>query len=264
MAVQPLQQRHQAAQVAGKTLEHVVHDIVAQMHTTRTGLLAQHRAQLGFAQALQVKHIAPAHAAAQVVAQWQVGRRQFAGGQHPALHAAGRAHGVDEPVEGHVLLGIAVEVYIVQQHRRPALVKTGGVFAAGVAPADAGTLLAQGFAHRLQQVRLAAAGLAPQVGGHRHTAGFTGAAGTVGQHLAQVLQHVAVRAGKEALQRGRRRQTDVQGQLLHGCCTTRGRRQVQGRRTKRNMGDGRCGQVGAVQASAGSGGKAGGRAVRSP
>jgi MFS family permease len=64
-----------------------------------------------------------------------------------------------------------------------------------VQPAAAGTLLVQGFAHRLEQMGFATAGLAPQVGGHRR-AGVLAAALTGPQ--AQVLQGGFIGARIEA------------------------------------------------------------------
>jgi hypothetical protein len=103
----------------------------------------------------------------------------------------------------------AVELHIVEQHGVPALVKGGGAIGRGIAPAAQHTLLAQRLAHRTQQMGLAGAGLAPQVGGHgrARTAALDG--------HAQMLQGCGIRPAKKAAQRGQRRQTNVKRQLLH-------------------------------------------------
>ena len=85
--------------------------------------------------------MAPAQAGAQVVAQGQIGWRQAARRQHPLRETGG----VDEPVEGGLLLLGVEQVHIVHQHGGPVLVKRRRVLHAGIEPAHGGTLIAQGL-----------------------------------------------------------------------------------------------------------------------
>ena len=91
-----------------------------------------------------------------------------------------------------------------------------------VEPAYAGALLAQGLAHGLEQMGLATAGLAPQVGGHGRAGGLA-AALAGGQ--AQMLQGGFIGACIKPGQRGPCGQADVQCQLLHHGCRPQARRQ---------------------------------------
>ena len=106
--------------------------------------------------------MAPAQPGAQVFAQLEVSRGQFARGQQPALMGLG----IHEPVESRMLLHGGVEVYVIQQHHRPGLIEFGRLQHRGVHPAGSRTLFPQRLAHGLEQVRLAAARGTPQIGGN--------------------------------------------------------------------------------------------------
>jgi hypothetical protein len=73
----------------------------------------QHGAALRVGQALQLKHMAPAQARAQVLAQLQVGRRQRSGSEHAARHSVAAGERMDKPIEGRMLLHRRVKVAVV-------------------------------------------------------------------------------------------------------------------------------------------------------
>ena len=104
-------------------------------------------------------------------------------------------------------------LHIVQQHRGPALVKLGRLIHRGVEPADGRPLLAQGVRHTFEQVRLAAAAGAPQVGGH---GGAGGCRACITRPQLQVAQRGLVRPCKKPGQCGVCGQTDIECELLHG------------------------------------------------
>ena len=106
--------------------------------------------------------MAPAQAGAQVVTQGQIGGRQAARSQYTQRETGG----VDEPVEGGLLLLGVEQVHIVHQHGGPVLVKRRRVLHAGIEPAHGGALIAQGLLHGAEQMGFAAGAVAPQVGGH--------------------------------------------------------------------------------------------------
>ena len=157
--------------------------------------------------------MAPAQAAAQILAQLEVGGRQLSGRKHPAGNACGRAGRIHEPVESPRLLHGCVQVHVIHQHGRPAFVELRRIAYGRIHPADNGPLIAQRFTHRLEQVGLARARFAPQIGRHGRTRHLAAA---FADPQPQVLQHRDVRTREETRQRGTRCQTDIQRHLLHG------------------------------------------------
>ena len=110
-----------------------------------------------------------------------------------------------------MLLDGVVQVDVVHQHGHPALVEFRRLGQARMQPADGAALLMKRRGNRLQQMRLAAAAVAPQVGGHWRMHGMRVLADP---HL-EMAHRRFVRPREKAGQRRARVQADVECELLH-------------------------------------------------
>mmetsp|Transcript_10644 Transcript_10644/g.43642 ORF Transcript_10644/g.43642 Transcript_10644/m.43642 type:complete len:241 (+) Transcript_10644:96-818(+) len=198
--IEPLQQGHQAFQVAFEAGQQIGQELIAEQQPAAVGLAPQHRAHLVLAQRLKREARAPSQAGTQVLAHGEVDRRRIR--RRDDVVALPRRGG--EQCEGGMLLAGVEALAVVQQQQALVGRQLPGQWRVGVVPGNAlaGRLPAPGEC--MQQMGLAAARRAPE----QHWGG-------AGHHPEQIGLRLSIRARQEVVEAVRRRCQQRKRNLPH-------------------------------------------------